>query len=889
MAGVEQDPYLVVVGSSAGGIEALSELVSTIPEGFSTPVVIAQHLDPARKSRLEEILARRSVLPVRTVTKHEVLEPGVVYVVPANRHVNVTDSEIDLRADTQGPPKPSVDLLMKSAAQVFGERLIAVVLSGTGSDGAEGARVVRAAGGTVIIQNPETAEFGGMPGSLAPNTVDIVADLDRIGPILGELLDGSVVREEQAQKDEKESLGRFLEGLKTRYGVDFTSYKSPTILRRLKRRLIATNTRSIENYARFLDENTEELQQLVNTLLIKVTEFFRDPDLFEYLREEVLPGQLQKAKDESRQLRIWSAGCATGEEAYSLAILVSELLGSEAALDDVRIFATDVDEEAVNFARHGVYPENALSGLTEKQVRHYFVEDDGRYEVKKPVRGMIVFGEHDLARRSPFPRIDLVVSRNVMIYFTPELQRRALQLFAYSLRDGGSLVLGKAESTSPLPQYFVPQHRHHKVYRREGERFLMPTTVAVSPTPPPQPRREPRVTSVGFASYPRPSELRSRGTDDNLLNFLPVGVVVVDRHYDVQAINAAARRLLSIRGMAVGEDLLHAAHGIPYAEVRSAIDAAFKDGTATTGEFSVEDPTSGESRYLQLACHPQRSKESKGLADTVGIVVSDVTEIGRERRQLAERLEEANARLGELERELEAERSRWEAQSARLVETNRRLEEANVELTSVNEAMQSSYEDALLAAEEAQAATEEVETLNEELQATNEELETLNEELQATIEELNTTNDDLQARTAELQDLARVREEERRSSESSRRRLEAILSGMSDAVLAVSADGRVLFSNDVFVETFGDGEPGDQESSSRLGQRVLLDEDGGELPPDGLPQRRASRGESFEMRFAVLEGESLRLYEVQGRPVNGSDVGGGVLMIRDFGLRDETP
>ncbi len=867
MADAQTNSHLVVVGSSAGGIEALSRLVSTLPEGFTAPVILAQHLDPARESRLQEILARRSHLPVRTVADHEHLEAGVVYVIPSDRHVNVTETEIDLRADTRGRPKPSVDMLMSSAAEVFGEGLVAVVLTGMGSDGAEGARAVRQAGGTVIIQDPETAEFGGMPGSLAPNTVDIVADLERIGPILGELLAGVPVREEGAREELERSLQEFLDGLKERHGVDFTSYKTPTILRRLKRRMVATHTGTIEDYASYLDDHPEELPQLVNTLLIKVTQFFRDPELFAHLRGEVLPGLIEEARRQNRQLRIWSAGCATGEEAYTLAIILSELLGSEAALADVRIFATDVDGEAVDFARSGVYPAGALSGLSEEQKEHYFTQEEGHYEVKKPVRAMIVFGEHDLARRSPFPRIDLVVSRNVLIYFTTELQKRALELFAYSLRDGGYLVLGKAETIASLPEFYAPQQdRRHKIYRREGERFLMPST---SPVP------TPRARQLRFAAGGFPAEIRGAGpglraSDGSLVNRLPVGVVVVDRRYDIQDFNAAARNLLSIRGAAVGEDLLHAVHDIPYAEVRSAIDSAFRDGVSTTGEFSVEEAASGEPRYLQLACHPQRGRGNKGLAETVAIVVNDVTDIGRERRELAERLREADA-----------ERSRLEAQNGRLIESNRRLEEANGELTTLNDEMQASYEDALIAAEESQAATEEVETLNEELQATNEELETLNEELQATIEELNTTNDDLQARTAELQDLARIREEERRSSEASRRRLEAILSGMSDAVLAVGGDERVLFSNAVFTEIFGDGEPGDPDGGQKLGRVVPLTEGGGVMPTEEMPQRRAARSESFEMRFAVAgDGDALRHFEVKGRPIDGGDVG-GVLLIRE--------
>ena len=449
--------HLVVVGSSAGGIGALSRLVSNLPEGFAAPVVIAQHLDPKRESHLQGILARRSPLPVKTVTDHEPLEAGVVFVVPANEHVNITDSEIGFSSEPDaGQPIPSIDLLLESAAGIFGEDLIAVVLTGTGSDGTDGARAVSQAGGTVVIQDPETAEFGEMPRSLAPSTVDIVVDLERIGPVLQNLVSGVGIAEENSE-DEERALDRFLEKLHRSRGVDFRSYKKPTILRRLGRRLAATDCRTIEEYSRYLEDHSEEYRQLISTFLIKVTEFFRDPDLFEHLKKEVLPELIAEAREKENQLRIWSAGCATGEEAYSLAILVSEVLGREAGLFNVRIFATDIAEDAVNFARRGVYPPSALDGLSEEQLGRYFVEEDGSYQVKKQIRGMIVFGEHDLARRSPFPQIDLVMSRNVLIYFSHDLQRRALQLFAYSLRDGGYLVMGKAESSSPFRRIF--RHR----------------------------------------------------------------------------------------------------------------------------------------------------------------------------------------------------------------------------------------------------------------------------------------------------------------------------------------------------------------------------------------------------------------------------------------------
>ena len=860
---------LVVVGSSAGGIGALSDLVSNLPGDFPAPVVVAQHLDPSRESHLQQILSRRGPLPVKTVTDHEPLEAGVVFVVPANRHVNITDSEIGFSPEpASGRSIPSINHLMESAAGVYGENLIAVVLTGTGTDGTDGARAVSQAGGTVVIQDPETAEFGEMPRSLAPSTVDIVSSLEGIGPVLQNLLSGIAAPEEDPEEDgrglERElerELERFLEKLHRNRGVDFRSYKKPTIMRRLGRRLAATECESIGEYSRYLEQHPEEYRHLVSAFLIKVTEFFRDPELFDYLQEEVLPELIEEARGKEKQLRIWSAGCATGEEAYSLAILVSEVLDQDAGLFNVRIFATDVDGEAVNFARRGVYPPSALKGLSEEQIKRYFVEEDGSYQVKKQVRGMIVFGEHDLAQRSPFPQIDLVLSRNVLIYFSSELQRRALQLFAYSLRDGGYLAMGKAESTTPLSESFAPADRQNKVYRRQGQRFLMPPTLPAE-SPPAHPEKDPGGREVGGGSEGRPRRpaVAAGATGGGLLDRLPVGVAIVDRGYDIVAINDAARRLLSISGVAVGEDFLHAMQEAPYAEVRRTIDETLRDNkTAQAEEFVVEEAVTGEPSYLRLTCHPQQSADEGKPPENILLTVEDVTAMVRMRR---------------------------------LSERNRRLEEANRELGRLNQGLQAAHEESLVNTEEAQAATEEVETLNEELQATNEELETLNEELQATVEELNTTNDDLQARATELQELAQNREEERRQMEEARRRaeelvgqlqggrsrLEAILANISDAVLAVNTGGEALFSNQVFGEVFGEHEAADP---GLLGSTRVLDEDGGGLPPGATPQSRGAAGESFVMRFAVREGEGLRRFEAKGRHIEGDGVTGGVLIIRE--------
>jgi two-component system, chemotaxis family, CheB/CheR fusion protein len=598
-----------------------------------------------------------------------------------------------------------------------------------------------------------------------------------------------------------------------------------------------------------------------------VTEFFRDPELFAHLKKEVFPELIEQARKQENQLRIWSAGCATGEEAYSLAITVSEVLGQEAGLFNVRIFATDIDEDAVKYARRGIYPPSALEGLSEEQIDRYFVEEDGSYQVKKLIRGMIVFGEHDLARRSPFPRIDLVMSRNVLIYFSLELQRRALQLFAYALRDDGYLVMGKAESPSPLKEFFAPVDRHNKVFRRQGHRFLLPPTLPTSPVPRSLPEQDggERRTLRGKVEAQQQLTTAPRRVDEDVLDLLPVGIAVVSPDYAIEAINAAAMRMLSIPSVGVGQDFLHAMQDVPYSEVRRAIDEAFREErVAQAEEFAIEDAATGEPTYVRLTCHPRRGEAEGQRVKSVLVTVEDVTAVVRMRR---------------------------------LTEKNLRLEEANRDLGQLNEELQAAHEESLVNTEEAQASAEEVETLNEEFQATNEELETLNEELQATVEELNTTNDDLQARATELQELAQSRENERQLTEtgrgraeelveqlqSERSRLEAILVNISDAVLAVDAEGGVLFSNQVFEETFGEH---DGAKRGLLGSAEMLDGGGEALPSEATPPLRAARGESFVMHFAISgEDGALRRFEAKVRAIEGDSITGGVIVMRE--LTDE--
>jgi len=866
MADEQREPYLVVIGSSAGGVSALSTLVATLPAGFPAPIVLAQHLSPAHPSHLGDILARHSTLPVRTIAAREPLEPGVVFVVPADRHVEITDGHVGVPVEGAGRPKPSIDLLLSSAAHAYRDRLVAVVLTGTGSDGAAGARAVKQTGGTVVIQNPETASYPAMPRSLAPTTVDIVANLEDIGPLLGGLVTDAPIA---GPSHEEATLRTFLEEVRARSGIDFTSYKAPTIGRRLQRRMAATSTGTLADYRAYLQDHPEEYQRLISSFLIKVTEFFRDPELFSYLREQALPPLIDAARARGNELRLWSAGCATGEEAYSLAILVAEVLGADLDRFTVRIFATDLDATAIDFARRGVYPASALSTLPEDLIARYFARIDGAYEVVKRVRGLVVFGQHDLGQRPAFPRIDLALCRNVLIYFTPELQRRALQLFAFALRDGGLLALGKAEATGLLAEWFAPVHPDLNIYRRQGERIVVPPARAAATTL----STPVRLTLARPGAGAARREFRGASRDapgaesveagEGALPGFPLGAVVVDRRYDVRAINDAALDLLAIHQEAVGEDIIHLAQGVPSTPLRAAIDAAF-DGTApaSVDEAVRLDAATGEMRYIRIACYPQDVAAEGGSVASVMVLVTDVTATEQAHRRRVREMEQAGARQQEEMERVRVQAGQMATNNRELLAANRRLNQAIAELRRVNET-------SLTGTQEAQAETEEVETLNEELQATNEELETLNEELQATIEELHTTNDDVNARDVELREVVTV-------LEAQRARLAAILASVGDAVLVVDSAGRPVLTNAAYERLFGDADA-----------VVLVDEQGQPLPPEATPQQRAARGEAFSMRFIMPAGDpagerSPRYFEANGQPIrDGGDERGGVVVIRD--------
>ena len=715
-------------------------LVGSLPTDFPAPVVLAQHLDPRRHSHLSAILQRHTPLPVHVVAANTPLLPGAIYVVPENRHVSLNDGFIEAREDHLGRPKPSLDLLLSSAAAAYGERLIAVILTGLGSNGALGAVEVKRAGGTVIIQNPQTARFPSMPLALPPTVVDIRADLEQIGPLLSDLLTGRhlPIREEQG-----DVLQRLLAVLTQLEQIDFSMYKPSALLEHIGYRMLATSTPTLGDYLAYVQAVPVEGEELVKSLLVTYTEFFRDPGAFAYLKSTLLPELIERARSRDRTLRCWSAGCATGEEAYSLAMLLADLLGEELPLWQIKVFATDLSTEALSFARHGVYPENLLKGLPPEYRTRFFERAEHGLRVVRKLRQLVVFGQQNLARTMPFSAIDLLLCRNVLSYFVPEAQELVLNQFAFSLYPGGYLLLGKDEAIRPANGLFEAVDRDWNAYRCTSKattttRFSvqsMPPRSSVPPAGPgPSVAREQPTAPLLSQDL---GQLRSY--TELLFRMLPIGIVILTRDYHIVTANGISRRLLRLPANAVEQDFLHVVPGLPYAQVRGAIDAAFAEHSATTlTEVELDAIAGGSGRIVALSVAPIQLNAAH--PQLVAIAVVDLTE----QVQVQRRLEAVQAEQVQLVNELGA--------------SNKRLNEANKALLRANDELTQTNEDMILTQEELQARLEELETVNEELQASFAELESDDDRLQAASQEMEAANEELRATSSVLEDANAVLE-----------------------------------------------------------------------------------------------------------------------------------
>ena len=462
----QRPPLVVAIGASAGGLEAISKLITHLDPETQLAYVVLQHVSPTHKSMLVDILSRETRLRVQRFEDNHRPESGVIYVVPANTNALIKEGVFyTAPIKPQVGPKPSINDFFISLASDAHESAVGIVLSGTGSDGTAGLRAIQAAGGVTMVQTPGSAKYNGMPQSaLDAGVIDYVLDAEAMAPRLAELIKLEHASHEDCQADVPE---RLLTLLKEHRQLDFSGYKKGTLSRRIRRRLIATNVADMQQYLALVESSPSELEELGRDILISVTAFVRDKTAFGAL-DNAISSLIQD--DGHEPIRIWVAGCATGEEAYSIAVMIAEAKRRHGkASRVVQIFATDIDEDALEIARRGTYIGAALEALPPEWVERYFIATEHTFEVNKELRDMVVFAKHNLVDDPPFLRLNLVSCRNVLIYFNNELQARVLQRFHFGLRAKGLLFLGRSESIAQTESLFTPLDRRERLFRKQGE------------------------------------------------------------------------------------------------------------------------------------------------------------------------------------------------------------------------------------------------------------------------------------------------------------------------------------------------------------------------------------------------------------------------------------
>ncbi|HEX7241094.1 MAG TPA: chemotaxis protein CheB, partial [Longimicrobiaceae bacterium] len=710
-------PTIVGIGASAGGLRALQLFFESVPADSGMAYVVIMHLDPERESRIAAILQDRTPVPVTQVTRTTTVEADRVYVIPPGYDLEMVDTAIRVLARSDHPQHSPVDLFFRTLAEARGADAVAVVLSGTGSDGAAGIRHVREHGGITVAQAPDEADYDGMPSAaIATGQVDLVLPSARIPAELLRLRrTPSPLTADTPPADTEAQLARVFAALRGKTGHDFHLYKRPTVLRRLERRLRFNDAGSVEEYLPLLQGGDDaEARALVRDLLISVSGFFRDPEAFRALGEAV--PALFEGKEPDDAVRVWIAGCATGEEAYSIAILLAEHAATLERPPRVQMFATDIDEKGYAWGRDALYPASAVADVAPGRLSRFFVQEAGGYRVVKPLREMVLFAVHNVLRDPPFARLDMVSCRNLLIYLQPEAQEQVLGAFHYALRPGGLLFLGASESAGESG-LFVPAAGPQRIYHRDASpRRALPRISAADPAP------RPAGPPAGAADGRRAQGFSYGALHLRMLEAYAPPSLVVDEGLEVVHLSGGAGRYLHLGEGEPSRNLIDLSRGDLRVELRTALYQALEKGLPTTRRVRADGNGGGE---VTLRVTPIAGDEGGGRFALVVFEELAWTEAGPEAPDAAVRGRE----VARLEEELRRAREQLEYTSVARDRTVEELRAANDEMHSVNE--------------EQRAASEELETSREEIQSINEELTTINQEHQNTIEELKRTNADL--------------------------------------------------------------------------------------------------------------------------------------------------
>ena len=718
-------PIIVGLGASAGGIHALQAFFESVPNDTGAAFVVIVHLDPQFRSELPAILAARTSMPVLQVATTEQLQPDHVYVIPPDRQLRLTDHEIStVEFDEPRGRRAPIDLFFRSLAEQHGDGF-AIILSGAGADGAIGVKDVKEAGGIILVQDPSEAEYPSMPRSaIATGIADLVLPVREVATRLARIIRSkrATVGLDDEQEVDEELLRRLLAHVRVRTGHDFSKYKRSTLLRRIMRRMQVTRTEELREYYEFLRDNAEEAQALLGDLLISVTTFFRDHDAFDALRTRVIP-HLFDTKAVNDTIRIWVPGCATGEEAYSVAMLVLEEAGRHDIRPAIQVFGSDLDMRALAIAREGLYPAAIEADVSEERLRRFFVREGDHYRVRRELRDIVLFANHSVLKDPPFSRIDLISCRNLLIYLDRDLQHQVCSTFHYALNPGGYLIVGSSETADNPPGLFMPLDRKARIYQSSANAGD-------------KPRLLPRLLgglgahehySVADRPLTPSAALNEAAMHRQAIEKVAPPSILVDTGHRVVHLSEHAGRFLQPSGGPMSGDLVDLARPELRFELRAALHRAFEIGQATLS-LPILVRFNGAPHRVHFQVNPSHEdSESRPRHALVLFIEGEAIEQDAITPDQRSATDETVRRLSE----------ELQLTQVRLRTTREESEAANEELRAANEELQSINE-------EYRSTSEELETSKEELQSINEELQTVNSELKLKLEAVSRAHSDLQ-------------------------------------------------------------------------------------------------------------------------------------------------
>lgn len=707
-------PYWIAVGASAGGLDALKDFLEPFNPDINAVIIIAQHLDPKHPTLLKDLLARSTRLPVNLVEQDTHLKPGQVYIIAPGHNGLVERGELKLKPAAEVGPKPSASLLMTSLAEDLGEQSIGVILSGTGTDGSQGVMAIKSANGLVIAQNEETAKYFGMPkAAIETGFVDMVLPPASIAQEIQDFIvsAGQTLNKLSTPKV-KSSLEKIFQRIYDQTGYDFSGYKLKTIERRIARRMAVHKVVTLDDYVTLFLSSGKEVESLFKDLLISVTSFFRDKEAFQDLAKTL--DQLLQETDSQQELRIWVPGCANGEEAYSLAILLQQARSRLQKEISYQIFATDIDEFALSKARRGIFSQSQIKEVPSELLSKYFTAKDDQYFIHKSIRDQVVFARQNVIMDPPFSRLDLISCRNLLIYFSPELQKQVFQTFHFALNARGYLFLGKSETAAP--ELFEPLVKQSQIFVRRKTNLSQRIDQVSSANN----------LSVGRNSQrthqARPLSLEKKNVaeqiDRMLIEELLPTAAVLDSEGQVMHLRGNVSPYLSFPQGRIDTNILSLIRDELKIDTRALLQKARQQGEAATQALFYNQGHAEKALFLNM--------KQVELRDNGQVYVLTFNEV-----DLSEAFISGTGLLSE---------------EGQISNDNLRKE-----IEIFKERLQSSIEDLETTNEELQSTNEELQSANEELQSTNEELQTANEELQSTNEELSTVNEELEVKTLELE------------------------------------------------------------------------------------------------------------------------------------------